>query len=215
MRFPRRRLALRQRGFASSQAKSMVILDSSTALGLLSRLHAHKNAGYGDAWRKRGELLSIFTNLARKYDRLAVGLDKGVTAADERILDTAGDLCVYAAKYLTWLAERAPQDFDAVSGPSAEECADRGGTEAIDVVLGAIKVPSGDVRGSWSAVKAAFEPLEQGLIAQGEGLTSLTWARKVELAWALASTSAALLLALAAENPGQEEAWRAEIEEMG
>jgi hypothetical protein len=193
----------------------MATLDSPTALGLLSSLHAHKNAGYGDAWRKRGELLSIFTNLARKYDRLAVGLDEGVTAADERILDTAGDLCVYAAKYLTWLAERAPHDFDAVSGPSAEECADRGGTDALDVVLGAVKVPSGDVRDSWSAVKAAFEPLEEGLIAQGEGGTYLKWARKIELAWALAGASAALLLALAAEDPDQEKTWRAEIEAMG
>lgn len=192
----------------------MATLDSSTALGLLSRLHTHKNAGYGDAWRKRGELLSIFTNLARKYDRLAVGLDEGVTAADERILDTAGDLCVYAAKYLTWLAEQAPQDFDAVSGPSAEACADRGETEAIDVVLGVVKVPSGNIRESWSAVKAAFEPLEEGLIAQGESRECLTWGRKVELAWALAGASAALLLALAAEDPDKEKTWRAEIEAM-
>jgi hypothetical protein len=192
----------------------MATLDSSTALGLLAQLHTHKNAGYGNAWRKRGELLSIFTNLARKYDRLAVGLDEGVTAADERILDTAGDLCVYAAKYLTWLAEQAPQDFDAVSGPNAEQCADRGGTDAIDIVLGAVKAPNSDVQTSWSAVKAAFEPLEEGLIAQGEGRVGLKWARKVELTWALAGASAALLLALAAEAPDQEKTWRAEIEAM-
>jgi hypothetical protein len=194
----------------------MQILDSAAALDLLARLHTHKNAGYGNAWRKRGELLSIFTNLARKYDRLVVALDEDVDAADERNLDTAGDLCVYAAKYLTWLAERSPEDFDAVSIPSAEDCADRGGTEAVDVVLGAIKVPAGDVAESWAAVKVAFEPLETGLIAQGDGgEQSLSWQRKVELAWEVAGSSAGLLLALGAEDPEEVKKWRAEIEGMG
>lgn len=191
-------------------------LESAAALDLLARLHSHKNAGYGDAWRKRGELLSIFTNLARKYDRLVVSLDQGVDAADERNLDTAGDLCVYAAKYLTWLAERSPGDFDSISVPSAEDCADRGGTTALNVVLGAIEVPTGDVAQSWAAVKASFEPLEAGLIAQGEGTDGrLGWRRKIELAWDLAGASAALLLALAAENPEEVESWRGEIEAMG
>lgn len=193
----------------------MPALDDDATLDLLARLHAHKNAGYGDAWRKRGELLSIFTNLARKYDRLVVALDQGVEATDERTLDTAGDLCVYAAKYLTWLAERAPEDFDAASIPRAEDCADRGGTGAVDVVLGAIEVPTGDVAQSWAAVKKAFEPLETGLIAQGEGDEGLSWRLKVELAWELAGASAALLLALGAKNPAEVESWRAEIEAMG
>ena len=191
-------------------------LESAVALDLLARLHSHKNAGYGDAWRKRGELLSIFTNLARKYDRLVVALDRGVDAADERNLDTAGDLCVYAAKYLTWLAERSPEDFDAVSVPSAEDCADRGGTAAVSVVLRAIQVPAGNVAQSWASIKAAFEPLEAGLIAQGEGADgSLNWVRKIELAWELAGASAALLLALGAEHPEEVESWQTEIEAMG
>jgi thymidylate synthase len=194
----------------------MGALDSTEALELLAHLHAHKNAGYGDAWRKRGELLSIFTNLARKYDRLVVALDGKIDAADERILDTAGDLCNYAAKYLTWLAERAAEDFDAVSTPSAAKCADQGGTQALEAVLGAVEVPAGDVSESWAAVKAAFEPLEAGLIAQGEGGEGmLDWQRKVELAWALAGSAAALLLALGAENPSEVQAWREEIEAMG
>ena len=193
----------------------MPALDSDAALDMLARLHAHKNAGYGDAWRKRGELLSIFTNLARKYDRLVVALDQGVNAADERTLDTAGDLCLYAAKYLTWLAERSPEDFDAVSTPSAEDCADRGGTEAVEVVLGAIDVSAGDVARSWATVKAAFEPLEAGLIAQGEGKEGLTWRQKIELTWEVAGASAGLLLALGAEDAAETESWRMEIEAMG
>lgn len=199
-----------------SPGKQMSTLGHTAALDLLARLHAHKNAGYGDAWRKRGELLSIFTNLARKYDRLVVALDQGVDAADERALDTAGDLCVYAAKYLTWLAERSPNDFDAISTPSAEICADRGGTEAANAVLSAIEVSGGDVAQSWKALKAAFEPLEAGLIAQGEGGEgSLSWQRKVELAWGLAGASASLLIALGSENPTEAANWRVEVEAMG
>jgi hypothetical protein len=191
-------------------------LDSTTALGLLARLHAHKNAGYGNAWRKRGELLSIFTNLARKYDRLVVALDEGTDATDERILDTAGDLCVYAAKYLTWLAERSPEDFNAVSTPSAEDCADQGGAGAVNVVLNAIEVPTGNIASSWTSLKAAFEPLEAGLIEQSEvGEGVLDWQRKTQLAWELAASSAGLLLALGANDPGEVEKWRAEIEAMG
>jgi hypothetical protein len=191
-------------------------LDSATALELLARLHAHKNAGYGNAWRKRGELLSIFTNLARKYDRLVVALDEEGVSRDERILDTAGDLCNYSAKYLTWLAQRSPGDFNAVSTSSAADCADKGGTEALESVLAAIEVPAGDVPASWAAVKAAFQPLEVGLIAQGEGTEGvLSWERKVDLAWRLAGASAALLLALGAEDPTAAQGWRDEIEAMG
>ena len=194
----------------------MQALDNTDALELLARLHAQKNAGYGDAWRKRGELLSIFTNLARKHDRLVVALDEQVIAADERILDTVGDLCVYAAKYLTWLAERSPQDFAEVSAPSAADCADRGGTEALETVLGAVEMPAAEVAESWAAIKAAFMPLETGLIAQAEGTEGvLGWQRKIELAWKLAGASAALLLALGAENPAGAQEWRAEIEAMG
>jgi thymidylate synthase len=191
-------------------------LDSVILLDLLSRLHAHKNAGYGDAWRKRGELLSIFTNLARKYDRLVVSLDQGTRSADERILDTTGDLCVYAGKYLTWLAQRAPDAFDAISVPNAAECADQGGTAALDAVLGAVEPQLGDVDQCWAAVKAAFEPLEAGLIAQGDDSKRvLSWKRKVELTWGLAAGSAGLLLALGAEDEKEGESWRAEIEAMG
>src|SRR3954449_10246576 len=100
---------------------------TSLVVELLIALHSHKTTGYSDAWRKRGELLSIFTNLARKYDRLIVALDEGVRSRDERLPDTVGDLCVYAGKYLTWLAEQHPEAFDAVTrGATSEECADNG-----------------------------------------------------------------------------------------
>lgn len=193
----------------------MVELAGADAITLLSRLHAHKNRGYGDAWRKRGELLSIFTNLARKYDRLVVSLDEGRPSSDERILDTAADLCVYASKYLTWLADEHPAAFDAASPVSSSDCADDGTTRGLDRVLGALNVSSpAGVPAAWEQVKTAFEPLDAGLVAQAENDDGLTWERKVDLAWAVSESSASLLLALAEEDPQELIAWRSEIEAM-
>lgn len=60
-------------------------------------LHEEKNKAYGNSWRKRGEVLGILANLARKVDRL--GADGGGDTA----LDTAIDLFVYAVKYRVFL----------------------------------------------------------------------------------------------------------------
>jgi hypothetical protein len=213
----RTRWSLRRSQSSGPRISALRELDSFTALNLLSQLHGHKNAGYGNAWRKRGELLSIFTNLARKYDRLVVALDQGKGSSDERILDTAGDLCVYAAKYLTWLAEQHPKEFEAASNVGSEECADDGGSGAVDRVLAAVEVPGGkSVAESWRAVKAAFEPLDRALVAQAEeGEALLGWERKIEFAWEIAAASAALLIALAAKDAEELEKWQAEIEAMG
>jgi hypothetical protein len=189
------------------------------AVDLLIRLHDHKTVGYGDAWRKRGEILSIFTNLARKYDRLVVALDDGLRSADERLPDTAGDLCVYAGKYLAWLADQHPGAFDAVSDSvTSADCADHRRPDALERVLRALDAGSvGDVKTSWRRLKAAFRPLEDGLVAQAErhakGAT-LSWDAKVRLAWAVAAASLALLVALAHEAPEEWAAWRAEIEAL-
>lgn len=189
------------------------------AVQLLIGLHSHKTIGYGDAWRKRGELLSIFTNLARKYDRLVVALDEGVRAREEGLPDTAGDLCVYAAKYLTWLAEQHPQAFDTVTrGATSADCADDGGTDALARVLRAVDMgPVADVAGSWSRLKAAFVRLDTGLVSEAErrGDAPLPWEQKVELAWGIAAGALALLVALAAEEPEAWGIWRESIETLG
>lgn len=64
----------------------------------LCQLHLEKEAAYGGSWKKRGEMLGIMANIARKVDRL-----EGGETADETSADTAGDLLVYLAKYRTWL----------------------------------------------------------------------------------------------------------------
>ena len=68
------------------------------------QLHNEKHAAYGNSWCRRGEMLGIMANLARKVDRL--GADGGGDTA----LDTDIDLAVYCAKYLTWLYDREKGD---------------------------------------------------------------------------------------------------------
>lgn len=72
----------------------------------IKRLHARKDRLYGAAWKRRGELVSVLPNVARKVDRLEVFLKDGIQAGDEAVLDTAIDLYVYATKYRLLLEER-------------------------------------------------------------------------------------------------------------
>ena len=108
----------------------------SDVLDLLARLHRHKDRAYGDAWRKRGEVIAIFANLARKYYRLVIALAEEHTAAAEPLADTVGDLCVYAGKYLTWLADTQPAGFAAASaGLAAHAASAKRGPEALERVF--------------------------------------------------------------------------------
>lgn len=72
------------------------------------QLHREKDAAYRDAWKKRGEVLSILANIARKVDRLEYVLDGAQTTRDESLLDTTVDLFVYTLKYQTYLADLDP-----------------------------------------------------------------------------------------------------------
>lgn len=190
-------------------------LDGPGAVALLSRLHEVKNAGYGDAWRKRGELLSIFTNLARKYDRLVVALDRGRSSPDERILDTVGDLCIYAGKYLTWLAEVDAEAFAVASPIEAAKCADDGGHQPLARVLEMVDVVEGvPSETALANLARQFNVLDRGLVAQAGGEAVLDWSRKTELAWRIAGESATLLVSLAREHPDQAREWVEEIEAM-
>lgn len=73
-------------------------------LEFMTKLHAEKDAAYGDSWCRRGELFSILPNIARKVDRL------GKSDSQETALDTAVDLVLYLAKY------QAPWRSDATYG---------------------------------------------------------------------------------------------------
>lgn len=71
----------------------------------VSRLHRAKDAAYRDAWKKRGEVMSVLANIARKVDRLGYVLDGAPPTRDESLLDTAVDLFIYGLKYQTLLAD--------------------------------------------------------------------------------------------------------------
>jgi hypothetical protein len=74
----------------------------------VQRLHRAKDAAYRDAWKKRGEVMSIMANIARKVDRLEYVTGGAPTTSDESLLDTAVDLLVYSLKYQTYLADQDP-----------------------------------------------------------------------------------------------------------
>ena len=73
------------------------------------KTHNEKHVAYGDSWKRRGEMLGIMANVARKVDRLG-----GADTSDETSADTAMDLMVYLAKYRTWIN-------DAVNGTATSD----------------------------------------------------------------------------------------------
>lgn len=72
----------------------------------VQRLHRVKDAAYRDAWKRRGEVMSIMANIARKVDRLEYVTGGAAATPDESLLDTAVDLLVYCLKYQTYLADQ-------------------------------------------------------------------------------------------------------------
>ncbi len=79
---------------------------------VLQSLEYQKTLTYKDSWKKRGELVSIFGNLARKWDRLEdMLLNNSAPQKSETKIDTVADLAVYCIKYLGWLAEQDPDGF--------------------------------------------------------------------------------------------------------
>lgn len=192
---------------------------------LLDELHRHKDAAYGDAWRKRGEVIAIFANIARKYDRLLVAFTEERPAGSERIGDTIADLCVYAGKYVTWLAETQPDRFqDAWPGLAAAEASASRGSDALKAVLTSIATgaPSSQaptsVADAWKQTQEAFAALESGLMAQASppspAESLLSWETKVTLARALATASAWLLVRVDERDHVSVAMLRAEVHEM-
>lgn len=84
------------------------VLDEVQARTYLKRVHAQKNSGYGNAWKKRGEMTSILANVARKVDRIEQFMRTGAMIDGESLVDTALDLFVYLTKYRLFLLEQAP-----------------------------------------------------------------------------------------------------------
>ena len=84
----------------------------------LRNVHRIKSASYGDSWQKRGELVSVFGNLARKFDRLEnlardskVWQDAIEGHTNEPIEDTVMDLAVYALLWCVYIKENRPEKY--------------------------------------------------------------------------------------------------------
>ncbi|GAA1793848.1 hypothetical protein GCM10009811_18270 [Nostocoides veronense] len=128
----------------------------------LKRLHASKTAVYGDSWKRRGEVLGVMANIARKVDRLNIisqEMGKARGTADENILDTAIDLYIYVVKYATFLADAG--EFHPAVDITASTWSD--GTEGFDAVLDSLAEGGGailDERSSNALVQASFARLE-------------------------------------------------------
>jgi len=97
-------------------------------------LHREKDRAYGRAWKRRGELVSIIANIARKVDRLEQLADGGTHTRDESAIDTAVDLLVYGLKYQTYLAD-LDCDVARLLFPDDIEPPFSDSTEAFDALL--------------------------------------------------------------------------------
>lgn len=85
----------------TKEAKTEVTKVEEDFTKFVGDLHESKNAAYGDSWRRRGEMVGILANIARKVDRL------GRPGAGDNELDTRVDLMLYLVKYQLWLQVRA------------------------------------------------------------------------------------------------------------
>lgn len=187
---------------------------------VLSILHSKKSAIYGNAWRKRGEVLSIFCNIARKYDRLEMAvvtgefdraLDGSLDRSVEPIIDTLADLAIYALKYLTFLAEASPGAF-----PSPLNHA--GFTDFATALHTMSRAPhsiSGRIgsnpAATFVAVTTAMHDVETILLEAPTGAGQM---KKVGAVTAIAAGTIALLTQLAASSPGLWITFTTEIDSL-
>ncbi|WP_236648348.1 nucleoside triphosphate pyrophosphohydrolase family protein [Micromonospora sicca] len=104
---------------------------------VVTRLHRVKDAAYGNSWKRRGELISILANIARKVDRLANVATAAASTTDESALDTVVDLYVYAVKYQTFLADSDPALAPKVLPAPADETIWSDGPEGLERLLAA------------------------------------------------------------------------------
>jgi hypothetical protein len=171
----------------------------------LIALHQFKDRKYQDAWRKRGELIGIFSNIARKYDRLVVAQSEGNPDEAEPRADTAADLCVYSIKYITWLIEHDATAAATIAGADANEWSGTRGHRAVATALvqlaAAQTIPPRDLAAAFAAVAEPFATLERILVDQ----QSASLGEKAALGWNLAAASLAYLWRLALDEPA---AWQ-------
>lgn len=166
------------------------------------RLHRAKDAAYGDAWKKRGEVMSILANLARKVDRIEHVLGGASVTPDESILDTAVDLLVYGLKYETFLADQdvrvAARLFDETGSAGAYSL----GPTGFEVLLSRLDLtPLDQMEGLDTSRAARYVLTALADIEDCFRGTPPPTERRLELAQILTLASVTLLGALRRESP--------------
>ena len=159
-------------------------------------LHRSKDAAYGNSWKRRGELISIAANLARKIDRIdqVVG---GAAAGREALLDTVVDLLVYAVKYETFLADQSTDVAEKLFTNGGERFSD--GPDGFEELMRARHVVGevGTVHAEAAEASTAFDELDAFLQLHPQG----QWMEKLALAERLTGTALRLVLAVALSDP--------------
>ncbi len=166
----------------------------------IRQLHRVKDAAYRDAWKKRGEVMSIMANIARKVDRLEHAADGAPATPDESLLDTAVDLLVYSLKYQTYLADQEPEIAAAIYPDGASVPPYSDGPAGFEELLGRLDergaaLPSGE---AVQHVLMAFAELEACF-----GDTPAPVGRRAVEAMTLTHTAVVLVRSLIREVPGR------------
>ncbi len=90
---------------------------------IVKMVHDGKSKTYGPSWKKRGWVVSIFGNIARKFDRLEkIFTDPSlvlkfvekpvINSGEESVTDTIADIAVYSLLAMTEQMVTKPEIFD-------------------------------------------------------------------------------------------------------
>jgi thymidylate synthase len=160
-------------------------------------LHRSKDESYGNAWKRRGEQISIASNLARKVDRIET-VTGGARPGDETLLDTAVDLFVYCVKYHTFLADQDQSIAASLvpGGSSPYSDGPAGFERALERYV--FDAPPGMVLSEVAAeVVALFAELDQFL----QSAQSVDWSSRVPLVLALTDAALRFVIVVAESDP--------------
>lgn len=169
----------------------------------LRRLHREKDRAYGTAWKKRGEVLGVLANIARKVDRIESALTDSSDLRDESLLDTVVDLFVYTIKYQTFLADADEEVATVILAPIEGHQAFSEGPAGFERLLsrtdfGSLTISKRDARHAAGGVLSRFGDLEKCFDAvrpTESPISRLAYAR------GLAESAVELLGAIRTERP--------------
>lgn len=176
--------------------------DSEAICEAITQLHAAKTEAYGNSWKRRGEQISILSNIARKVDRLERIASGASAPRNETLLDTAIDLFVYCIKYKTYLADIDNEVAMTITELSAMAPPYSDGLLAFDRLVRAVDfdhyVVDTSVREAASQAITRFQDLEACFPALARVLSVRTRMNRLER---LVAASVHLIIAIRHHSP--------------